>query len=225
MIRTSTIWEEKLNRWSAKSRANVYLLVPSIIVAAWCLVAPALAQTPPPTRRTFDVVSIRPSKSPSGPTTMGNQPGGRFVATSATIKMIFSMAFSPMQDFQVVGGPDWLSSDRFDIEARADDPFGPGEAAAALRTMLEDRFQMKTHREFREMPSYVPNAIAAIIFIVFRKFGTTQDESRITGGKHFVRLRSQDRTSKETAAKPVLNFPSANRRLRSEHNPQQVDRS
>lgn len=86
---------------------------------------------------------------------MGNQPGGRFVATNATIKMLFSLAFSPMQDFQIVGGPNWITSEHFDIEARADNPFAPGEAAEALRAMLEDRLLMKTHRELREMPSYI----------------------------------------------------------------------
>jgi uncharacterized protein (TIGR03435 family) len=155
MIGSPKMWEKRHKKSVAKWRVNVCLIVSFTMAAASLLVSGALAQTPASSQRTFDVVSIRTNKSPSDPISMGNQPGGRFVATNATIKMLFSLAFSPMQDFQIVGGPDWLTSERFDIEARADNPFAPGEAAEALRAMLEDRLVMKTHRELREVSSYI----------------------------------------------------------------------
>ena len=59
-----------------------------------------------------------------------------------------------MQDSQIVGGPDWLTSDRFDIQSRANKEISWDETAAAVRAMLEDRFQLKTHSEMRQMPVY-----------------------------------------------------------------------
>src|SRR5215475_8621786 len=70
------------------------------------------------TRPQFEVVSIKPNTQ-GGTIMIGNQRGGRFVATNVTARMLFIMAFRPMQTYQILGGPDWLNTDRFDIEAKA----------------------------------------------------------------------------------------------------------
>ena len=61
-----------------------------------------------------------------------------------------------MQDFQLVGGPDWINSDRFDIEAKPEGggPMSPQVLQSVLRQILEDRFALKVHRETRELPIY-----------------------------------------------------------------------
>ena len=83
------------------------------------------------------------------------QAGGRFVAINVGLRMIIRTAFQ-LQDDQIVGGPDWLDTDRFDIEARAASM--PGAPTAALLEMLQsllaDRFNLTTHREQREVPVY-----------------------------------------------------------------------
>jgi uncharacterized protein (TIGR03435 family) len=80
---------------------------------------------------------------------------GAFNAAGVPVRFVVSRAFN-VQDFQITGGPDWMNTDRFDIEARlAPDTAGPQNMAAALRAMLADRFQMVATRETREMPVLV----------------------------------------------------------------------
>src|SRR5262245_44212056 len=65
----------------------------------------------------FEVASVKPNKSGDGRVSIGFQPGGRFTATSVTLKMLIGLAFGggqPMADSQISGGPGWIDSDRFD---------------------------------------------------------------------------------------------------------------
>jgi uncharacterized protein (TIGR03435 family) len=60
-------------------------------------------------------------------------------------------------DAQIIGGPDWARIDRFDIQAKPEGatPVLPGEQTRAmLRSLLEDRFQLKVHRESRDLAVY-----------------------------------------------------------------------
>ncbi len=68
-------------------------------------------------------------------------------------------------DYQIIGGPDWISTARFDIEARAEEEairqMGNAPATARSETMrqmiqslLDERFQLKVHRETRELPVF-----------------------------------------------------------------------
>jgi uncharacterized protein (TIGR03435 family) len=61
------------------------------------------------------------------------------------------------KDNRVVGGPAWIDTDRFDIQAKADDSItslAPDQANLMLQSLLEDRFQLKAHIETREVPVY-----------------------------------------------------------------------
>jgi uncharacterized protein (TIGR03435 family) len=64
-----------------------------------------------------------------------------------------------VHDFQVSGGPGWINSDRYDIEAKADAPpaFNQEYRTLQLRrmqTLLQDRFKLALHRETKELPVY-----------------------------------------------------------------------
>jgi uncharacterized protein (TIGR03435 family) len=95
---------------------------------------------------------------------MEMQPNGRFVAYAATVRNLLTTAYR-MRNFQVVGGPGWIDSDRYDIEARAEegsippptgfpDPNVPGPIEIRIQSLLENRFQLQVHRETRELPVY-----------------------------------------------------------------------
>jgi uncharacterized protein (TIGR03435 family) len=111
----------------------------------------------------FEVASVKPNTSGSGATSIGGPNPNRFNAVNAPVRMLLRSAFR-LQDFQIIGGPGWMSTDRFDIEARAEglkpgDPcFGPdcppGPLQIMLQNLLTDRFQLKTHRETREVSTY-----------------------------------------------------------------------
>jgi len=116
---------------------------------------PVSSRAPQEARRTFEVASIKSNTSGPGPAMLGPQPGGRFVAMNATARMLLRLAYRPMQDYQILGGPGWIGSDRFDIEAKANGTLTIDELAGALRSMLQDRFQLQAHHESRELPIYV----------------------------------------------------------------------
>lgn len=82
----------------------------------------------------FEVASVKLNTSGDLRATMGVQPGGRFTAINVPARTIISYAYQ-LQEYQVLGGPAWLDSDRFDISAKAADnqpltPPSPGGAAS-----------------------------------------------------------------------------------------------
>jgi uncharacterized protein (TIGR03435 family) len=111
----------------------------------------------------FEVASVKPNKSNDGRMTIGFQPGGRFNAVGLTLKALIAMAYGggaagqPLANFQIIGGPDWIDRDRFDIVAKAegDVPPGPnGPLPLMVRALLGERFKLVVHNETREMSIY-----------------------------------------------------------------------
>jgi len=124
---------------------------------AFSLSAEAAGQAQPE----FEVASVKPNKSGDNRIMFAVQPGGRFSATNVSLRMLIRNAYQ-LQDFQIVGGPDWVSSDHFDVVAKAErddlgDPFRaeksgePSRGQLMLRTLLADRFKLEAHMENREM--------------------------------------------------------------------------
>ena len=119
------------------------------------------AQTP--AGPVFEVASVKPSNpnpDPNDPLSMialmMPQPGGRFTATNTPLRMLIMTAFELQQESQLVGGPPTLLAAKYDITARAADTaiIPMKELPPLLRTLLADRFKLKTHTETRELPVY-----------------------------------------------------------------------
>ena len=119
-------------------------------------------QTPTPS---FEVASIKANKSVSGLRGLGFQPGGRFTATNVRLRELIAMAYGtpqPIATFRIFGGPSWISSEPFDIVAKAADNFPetqtePGWSISGelmLQALLAERFKLVLHRETRELPMY-----------------------------------------------------------------------
>jgi uncharacterized protein (TIGR03435 family) len=122
------------------------------------MVMPFLSRPQESQKLSFEVASVKPGRA--GSVSVGPL-GGRFVATSATLKLLLQRAYaSPsgraLLRSQVLGGPAWIDTDTFDIDAKAeaDSRPTPDQLWLMARTLLEERFQLKTHREPREMPVY-----------------------------------------------------------------------
>jgi uncharacterized protein (TIGR03435 family) len=60
-----------------------------------------------------------------------------------------------LRDYQVVGGPNWLRSDKWDIDAKTDGPTTFTQKFQMLRTLIVERFGLKFHREIKDIPGYV----------------------------------------------------------------------
>jgi uncharacterized protein (TIGR03435 family) len=130
--------------------------------ASATLCAAVGAQTPAEAPLGYEVASVKANRSGSGRVGFGNPPG-QFTATNVPLRFLIQQAYRFME-FQVVGGPSWMDSERFDITAKtprgaADGTPGGGVSpeanAAMLRALLADRFKLVAHIDTREMPVYV----------------------------------------------------------------------
>lgn len=67
--------------------------------------------------------------------------------------MLLGFAYQ-VADFQISGGPGWIDSARYDVAAKADTNTAPAQVMPMLKSLLADRFQVKVHREIKEVPVY-----------------------------------------------------------------------
>ena len=125
----------------------------AILSCAALVAAAPQAQTPP---ETFEVVSIRRNVTGNqqGGGLAAPQPGGRFIALGATLRRLASDAYGDLRIYEVVGGPPWVATDRFDVNARAEGERPPAVIRRMLRPLLADRFGLVVHTETREVPVY-----------------------------------------------------------------------
>jgi uncharacterized protein (TIGR03435 family) len=118
----------------------------------------ASTQSPATSPQSFEVASIKPSDpQPAGFFKIGTQtsPGGRFSATGITAKMLIQRAYD-LRDYQVLGGPGWITTERYDIVAKAETPdISREQLKILLQSLLAERFNLKISRETKELPIYV----------------------------------------------------------------------
>jgi uncharacterized protein (TIGR03435 family) len=110
-----------------------------------------------PTRLAFDVTSVKPS----GPPKIGEGggiralPGGQeYSARGVPVDLMISLMYKiPMR--QITGGPDWIHTDRWDVDAKADHPgYTLDDLHTMYQNMLADEFKLKFHKETKEGPVY-----------------------------------------------------------------------
>jgi len=111
----------------------------------------------------FDVASIRRSKPggqpnanfPLGPGDVYTPNGGLFSATNQPLITYILFAYK-LQGNQIQSLqpqlPEWATTDRFDIQARAEGNPGKDQMRLLTRSLLADRFKLAMHTETREVP-------------------------------------------------------------------------
>ena len=120
--------------------------------------APASLRAQAPAPLTFEVASIKLSAppDPSNPMTMVPMmlpgAGGSIRATNIPLRLMVRAAYK-VEDEQIVGGPPWQLSAKFDITAKPEDGAVATEDALRerLKALLADRFKLKVHTEQREL--------------------------------------------------------------------------
>src|SRR5262249_46279049 len=120
--------------------------IPILMFAA--VVLPMIGQP-----QSFDAASIKPSKSAEDGTSWHSRTG-YLVMKNQPLRRLVAIAYGINED-QVSGGPKWVDSDRFDIEARAAGPARDPELLAMLQQLLAERFQVAVHRESGMAAGYV----------------------------------------------------------------------
>jgi uncharacterized protein DUF3738 len=101
--------------------------------------ATAAAQTATPE---FEAASIKPVKDPNPNRTRDKEEGRRFSAYSVTLRELIMMAYR-VDAREISGGPAWMATDEYDIEAVAGDGVQVNEhLGELLQKLLADRFQL-----------------------------------------------------------------------------------
>lgn len=123
----------------------------------------------PSTTPSFEVVSIKPCKTDPSP--RGGRAGGAsgnspaiLRENCATVSELIRQAYLEYasgrgstfpQLIPIQGGPNWINSERYEIDAKAEGAPGQGMLRGPmLQTLLQDRFHLKIHRDSREVPVY-----------------------------------------------------------------------
>jgi uncharacterized protein (TIGR03435 family) len=127
-------------------QTTVYVAVAALV--PWALVGQSGNREP-----SFEVASIKRNTTGEPGGRIQIQPGGRFTTTNATVRQLVLRAYD-VQDFQIVGGPSWIYSDRFDIAAKAAGDLTPERVSLMLRRLFVERFKLAVHTETRDLPIY-----------------------------------------------------------------------
>jgi uncharacterized protein (TIGR03435 family) len=114
------------------------------------------AQSPPPhsPTRTFEWANIRPS----APDSQGHRfqvNGDRLEITNTSLSDLISFVYG-LHATQIVGAPDWVQTDKYDLTIHADAAAQPGEMLwrILLQKYLLQCFQLKFHRDTKSLPLY-----------------------------------------------------------------------
>lgn len=100
----------------------------------------------------FEAASVKPADPSLPGSRMATQPG-RVEVTGMPLRMLLRIALQ-VQEYQIVGFPDWADSERYSIVAKLPQGTPQHDIPAMMANLLRDRFKLATHKETREMPIY-----------------------------------------------------------------------
>jgi len=139
------------------------LSTPAIASAQSSAPSPALAAP------AFEVATIKPSDPERTEGNIGFNAGGSFQARGITLRELIQLAYDLgyfSVDQRIVGGPKWIGTAKFDLDAKCDDQTASSFAKtpikkqlpteqAMIRALLADRFNLRLHHETRQLPVLV----------------------------------------------------------------------
>jgi uncharacterized protein (TIGR03435 family) len=116
---------------------------------------PGTAEKLPPPVTEFEVAEIRPSRPDTKQSF--SMKSGRLELFGITMKDLLSFIFD-LDDYMLPGIEKWVETDRFDVIAKADPTITDGTLQAMLRTLVSERFHLKTHFEDQPGPVWALTA-------------------------------------------------------------------
>jgi uncharacterized protein (TIGR03435 family) len=143
-----------------------------LLMIAGMLSLQAQASRPAPNQPRFDVASIKVNTA-NDRVVFSQSQKGRYVVVGFTLGALIRSAYR-VQEFQIIGGPDWIDSERFNVEATyaEDAAGGPSRTDLMLRTLLTERFKLAVHNDTRERPVF-----ALVLARQDRRFGPQLQKS------------------------------------------------
>ena len=109
--------------------------------------------TEPSARPQLEVAAIRRNVDASPAKNVGIAPGGRLTVKNLPVRFMIRFAYN-VQDFQISGGPSWMNTDDYDINAKVTENVGFQQARPLLQALLEDRFKLVLHHETKDTTAY-----------------------------------------------------------------------
>lgn len=106
-----------------------------------------------PAKLTFEVASIKPAKGGPGGGIKALPGGQEYRAQNVPVKLMISLMYK-VTIRQITGGPAWLDTDLFDVDAKADHSYSLDDLHAMFQNLLADEFKLKFHKEIKEGPVY-----------------------------------------------------------------------
>jgi uncharacterized protein (TIGR03435 family) len=116
-----------------------------------------LAQVQETGRPEFEVASVKASPADSRGVRFSAMPGGRLSVRNNPLRNLLLNAFD-VRNFQLAGLPSWVDSEHYDIDAKASGDPPREQMMEMLQALLADRFQLKVHRETKELPIFLLTA-------------------------------------------------------------------
>lgn len=119
---------------------------------------------PPPPRKLMpadaqpgvEVATIKPNDHDGGTMQVLTFRGRNLITVNSSLADLMMFAYS-VQMKQIIGAPDWIEKDRYDVDATPDVEGTPtaDQVRIMIRKLLADRFQLKFHHDKREMSAFV----------------------------------------------------------------------
>jgi uncharacterized protein (TIGR03435 family) len=104
--------------------------------------------------QTFDVASVKPTRSEDGPSSI-RPTNGLITVENASLRKIILGAYNIPDDRDyVLIGPPWLGTEHFDIQARFPADTAIPQVRQMMQALLAERFKLELHHETRQLPSY-----------------------------------------------------------------------
>ncbi|WP_263355909.1 TIGR03435 family protein [Acidicapsa ligni] len=163
------------------------------------------ATTPSSATPVFEVAAIKPNHSGSG-NSNSDTDKGLFTATNVSLKGLMQYEAYDIPPSRILGGPKWLDSARFDIQAKTDETVTDRlqkldheqnrlQTRAMFQQFLADRFQLRVHWETRELPVYA---------LVATKNGAKLQPTKDTSGNSGTSTNGNGSSMKFTATAVTL---------------------
>ena len=144
-------------QWTQGDKPLPLTLLRATPETAWVIPEPPprVAPMAPDAKPAFEVATIKPS-NPEAKGKMFRMQASGFSTLNTTLNEMISFAYD-VQSRQIVGGPEWMDTEKFDLSAKPDRPGMPSpvQLKGMLRKLLAERFALQFHPGKKEMAAYV----------------------------------------------------------------------
>jgi uncharacterized protein (TIGR03435 family) len=142
--------------WSQGPTPQPLIMTKATAVTAW-----TIPEAPPPlkpmvaTDPAFEVATIKPAKPDAQGKGINVNQSGQFSTRNTSLGDLITLAYG-MHARQIINGPSWIDTDKFDINAKSEAPGMPNDkqVKTMLQKLLAERFELTTHRDKRELTAY-----------------------------------------------------------------------